>query len=180
MYTCLCSKTAGGGLNSNCWFPKQAPSLIIYISDSENNPPPFFDLSLLKNDLGFCLFESSRVKKCTLNTARTPIWLGTMVTFVTRSSSRTEFLVKTLFHNDISDSVLSEIGHFPWNKGRKHAQLEKNLHGVGRSAWVWFSERYRSWRCWATYVFSIHSGDVARPSQSLASTQLHYDAENTK
>jgi len=31
-----------------------------------------------------------------------------------------------------------------------------------------------------TSVLCIHSGDVARPSQSLASTQLHYDVENTK
>ena len=27
---------------------------------------------------------------------------------------------------------------------------------------------------------SIHSVDVARPSQSLASNQLHYDEENSK
>ena len=45
---------------------------------------------------------------------------------------------------------------------------------------VIFRAIWWSWRCWATQVLSIHSGDVAKPSQSLASTQLHYDVENTK
>jgi len=45
-----------------------------------------------------------------------------MVTFVTWSSSRIEFLVKKVFYNDISDTVLSKMVIFPeMREGNVHS-----------------------------------------------------------
>ena len=52
--------------------------------------------------------------------------------------------------------------------------LELPTISLGECNFPSHTKKYR------TYFLSIYSGDVAGPSESLASTQLHYDEENSK